>query len=91
MNKAIKFFDKIINSIVIIFFIICLGIGGYAVYDAYYVYNDANIPSNIKKLEPDENSDFSLSSLKEINEDICGWIKIENTNINYAIVIVKDN
>ena len=91
MNKTIKFFDKIINSIVIIFFIICLGIGGYAVYDAYYVYNDANIPSNIKKLKPDENNKFSLSSLQEINEDICGWIRLDDTNINYAITIGKDN
>lgn len=91
LNKLIIFIDKIVNLIVIILFIIALAFGSYAIYDAYQVYDSANIPSNIAKFKPTEKEQFSLDSLKDINEDICGWIRIDGTNIDYAIVQGKDN
>lgn len=89
--KLIKFADKILNVIVylclIIVFLFCL----YALFDTIKVYLRASNDS-ISSLKPnDEDPIESLNSLKQINEDVCGWITIDDTNIDYPIVIGENN
>ncbi len=91
LDIIIKFIDKLINLLVVLILIIALAFGGYAIYDAYCVYDDANLPNSISKYKPTDNGNFSLEKLKEQNEDICGWIKIDDTNIDYVVVQGKDN
>ena len=65
---------------------------GYALYDAYATYQKAELSDEILQYKPEENEKFSLESIqKEINEDICGWIRLDGTNIDYPMVIGKDN
>ena len=93
VNKLIKKIDNLINQITITFFVMFLIFGAYALFDAYTVKNTAKLSSQVLMLKPDENSEeqFSLKPLQEINPDICAWIKIEGTSIDYPIVIGKDN
>ena len=92
INWLVDLFDKIINNIVIIILVILLFYSGYALYDAYATYQKAELTDDILQYKPEENEKFSLESIqKEINEDICGWIRIDNTNIDYPMVIGKDN
>ena len=44
---------------------------------------------NNDKEEIEEN-DIDISKLYEINNDIVGWIKIDDTNINYPVMQTKD-
>ena len=52
--------------------------------------DDVFIESNIEK-DNKEKETIDWNKLLEINEDIIGWIKIENTNINYPILQDNDN
>lgn len=46
----------------------------------------------IKENNSDNTSiDINFNSLKEINNDIVGWIYIENTSVNYPVVQASDN
>lgn len=47
------------------------------------------IIENVKPEENNENIDIDLKQLYEINNDLVGWLKIENTNINYPVVKSK--
>lgn len=92
INLLVYLIDKIINNIVIVVLVILLFYSGYALYDAYATYQKAELTEDVLQYKPEENEKFSLESIqKEINEDICGWIRIDNTNIDYPIVIGKDN
>ncbi len=93
IDKIIKKVDDIINLIAIAFFIIFLLFGLYAFFDAFIVYDSAKLSNDIIKLRPPDNitKEFSLEPLKEINSDICGWLRINDTNIDYPVVIGKDN
>lgn len=51
----------------------------------YQKINNSNIKL-IKQIITKEKSDIDWAKLEEINKDIIGWIKIENTNINYPIL-----
>ena len=57
--------------------------------------NSKNIIVNLAKevIIEEQNDEESIdwNKLKTINEDIIGWIKIENTNINYPIPQDNDN
>ena len=92
INLLVYLIDKIVNNIVIIVLVILLFYSGYALYDAYATYQKAELTEDVLQYKPEENEKFSLESIqKEINEDICGWIRIDNTNIDYPMVIGKDN
>lgn len=54
--------------------------------DVENIRNDND--SNINKIF--ENP-IDFKALKEVNEDVVGWIRIENTEIDYPIVQSKDN
>ena len=92
INSIIKIIDKLINFITTIFFILVILIGLYAIYDSYYMKDQAKLSDDILSLRPDEqDDDFSLAYLQDINSDICAWIRIDDTNIDYPVVIGKDN
>ena len=92
INWLVNLFDKLINNIVLVILVILLFYSGYALYDAYATYQKAELTDEILQYKPEENEKFSLESIqKEINEDICGWIRLDGTNIDYPMVIGKDN
>jgi sortase, srtB family len=68
----------------------------YKIYQGYSVYRDeANVKSQMSVYSPNfSNSEISTDPLAEaqkINSDICAWIKIDDTNIDYPIVQSNDN
>lgn len=90
-QKIINFSNSIINLIIITFLIIAILFSGYAIVDAYAVYDNANLSNVILDLKPDDNNNSSIPKLQELNPDICGWITINNTSIDYPVVIGVDN
>ena len=89
--KLVRTADKILNFVIyfclIVVFIFCL----YALFDTIKIYFNAS-SNNVSVLKPSvEDPQESLKSLKAINEDICGWITIDDTNIDYPIVRGANN
>lgn len=93
LNKIINKIDEFISLITILFFFIILLFGTYALIDAYTVYDNAKLSDEILIERPTEEADeeFSLKPLQEINSDICAWLRIDGTNIDYPVVIGKSN
>lgn len=55
---------------------------------------DTKLKKSIIKVDKDvieEKEDIDFIKLKEINDEIIGWINISNTNIDYPLVIHNDN
>ncbi|HHV39176.1 MAG TPA: class B sortase [Tepidimicrobium sp.] len=72
----------IVSSIIIIDYLISSSKSKYTYREISSIYNKD------KNLMEDENS---IEKLKDINEDIMGWISIPGTNIDYPVVQGKDN
>lgn len=45
----------------------------------------------VNKVEEKEENTINIKELYEINNDIVGWIQIDNTNMNYPVMQTKDN
>ena len=93
LNKFLELFNSLINLITMLFFSVLILFGLYAFYDSFHIVNGAKLPQEILTLRPNkkEEKSFSLAELQNINKDICGWITIDNTSIDYPLVIGKNN
>ena len=95
--KIIKFIDHILNFIVFSFFTLSILFALYALYDVYAVYEDTELDGEILKYKPTVNEyglledNFSIDDLQKINKDIVGWVRIDDTNIDYPILAGLDN
>lgn len=85
----------------IIVFIIILSVVSYILIKDFLEYKKSS-DSSIELLETvmteekddekeKEKTNIDWNKLEDINKDIIGWIKIENTNINYPILKDDDN
>lgn len=85
-------FEQTIDTITMAIFFILFFLGAYALLDVHLVNQDANIDEEIASLAPDSASDeINFSELKAINPEIIGWIRLDDTSIDYPIVQGKDN
>ena len=63
LKKSIKIVDKLINFVMIVFFLLLMLIGGYAIYDSYRVYDDSRLGDEIIELRPKIEDGFSILPL----------------------------
>ena len=92
MNKGgEKNIQKKFLQILIILFIIIIIISSYFLIKDIFEYQKSKKSSIelIKQIYIKEETKIDWKELEEINKDIIGWIKIDDTNINYPIL--KDN
>lgn len=45
-----------------------------------------NVDTEIEKSEEESSNKYNLENIAKINSDVVGWIKIENTNIDYPVM-----
>ena len=76
-----KILNKIVNVVLILIIFICI----YNISEKLIEYNKADNSYEKIRVEKEE------ENLYDKYEDYRGWIKIDNTNINYPIVQGKDN
>lgn len=92
--NASKFFLKAANSlvtaVVALFLILAAAYSGYALWDNAQVYGAVDdIQSQLLKLKPDpeqKDGGASFEELRKINPDVCGWITLDHTKIDYPIL-----
>ena len=91
ISRIIIILDKLITGSVVLILAVSMLFAIYAIYDVYVVYDKAELPEEILEYRPSNEEKLSIKELKDINPDICGWIRIDGTNMDYPIVIGKDN
>ena len=97
-RRSSSLMKKIINIAIIILLI------GNILISSYYIYKDLKqnkeqentfkeligIVEKDEQYENEKEKHIELSNLYKINNDFVGWLKIENTNINYPVMQTKD-
>ncbi len=82
------FISKIVKLILTSALLIIIFISTYALYDSYQIYDSVKIEEYLEEIVE---KDSSSKELFNINKNIVGYIKIDNTSINYPILKGKDN
>ena len=91
-NRVRSFFERLLDLVTMSLFVILLFIGLYAFYDARHVVDSGELSDDILAIAPsEENDSFDLAEMQKINNEIIGWIKIDDTHIDYPIMQSTDN
>ena len=80
----IYYIDKLFNKIILVLIIIVMFLGLYSLYDSYPIYDEIKNTEKVKIYNPINNSEYA-------NEHIIGWLKIDNTIIDYPVMQGSDN
>jgi sortase B len=86
--------SRILNIVIAISLVVACLYSGYALWDNWQIYNGAKLDSDLLKYKPNTDGDYSgltLSELQKINPDVCAWLTVDGTNIDYPVVQGEDN
>lgn len=95
-----KTLNKLLDIVTAILIIMLLLFGAYSVADIVSLFNEAKTPDVVMQYKPTFSKDkekqakelsLSFSELQAINPDVCAWITIDHTEIDYPIVIGESN
>lgn len=90
-KKIVGYLESVIDTVTAAVFFLLFALGVYALLDTHMVNKSAEVDEEIAALAPDDESTVDFSELKAVNPEIIGWIKINDTNINYPIMQTTDN
>ena len=94
MKKTAKFIVKIIDHMVnltaLLLVLMTMFLSCYMLWDSNQVYQAADA-KNYEAYIPTEKHTKSFEELQKINPDIIGWIRVNDTNINYPLLQAEDD
>lgn len=93
--KLARFGDRLISLIAAGLIMLLLLYGGYSLWDTAMLYRGAFLSNDLLEFKPAETGDPysnpTLEELQAINPDVCAWLTIDGTHIDYPVVIGEDN
>ncbi len=80
--------NRVLSVIVGILILVMLLYGGYSLWDTVMLYQGAFVSSDLLKYKPSsEKTDGpTFAELAALNPDVCGWLTIDDTHIDYPVV-----
>lgn len=94
MKKTAKFIvrmiDHMVNLTALLLILIVMFLSCYMLWDSNQVYQAADA-KNYEAYIPTEKHTKSFEELQKINPDIIGWIRVNDTNINYPMLQAEDD
>lgn len=90
LTKFIKRLTNSLDYLVLIFSLLILAIGTFALYDSHLLLETAS-SEEYASYKPDSTNSLSYQELRNKNKDVVGWLEIYGTKIDYPIVQGKDN
>ena len=88
--KLARACDRLVSLLAAGLILLMLLYGGYSLWDTAMVFNGAFLSSDLLQFKPaagDPDSNPTLAELQAINPDVLGWLTIDDTHIDYPVVI----
>ena len=92
-RRLVRRCDKVLNIAAGLLLILMLLYAGYALWDTWQIYHGAGLSDEIERYKPDgkDPGNPSLEELQAINPDVCAWVTVDDTGIDYPVLQGEDN
>ena len=91
LYKVLKFFDDVTSALVAVMLALLAVYAGYALWDNRQVYAAAEeVQASLLTLKPQEGG-VPFAELRAVNADVCAWVTLDGTGVDYPVVQGKDN
>ena len=96
-NRLLRILNALVSLVVGLTLVLAGAYSAYALWDNSRVYAAAeNVQADMLRLKPavapdGEDDGASFSELRAINRDVCAWLTLDNTKIDYPVLQGEDN
>ena len=95
-KEILKILNRIVDLAVMLALTIALSYSAYALWDNSRIYAQAeNVQADMLRMKPksssSEDTKASFEELREINPDVCAWLTLCGTNIDYPVLQGADD
>lgn len=103
--KLLKILNRLVDAVIIILLLLLSLYAGYCLWDNNQIYSAVDdikiqleaikpqVPQSVDLADEEERLQYneSFTQLNEINPDICAWLTLDGTSIDYPVVQGSDN
>lgn len=93
-RKFLKAANSLVSAVVVLFLTVAGAYSAYALWDNAQVYAAVDdVQSELLKIKPDmeEDGGASFEELRTINPDVCAWLTLDHTEIDYPVLQGESN
>lgn len=86
--------DRVLTAFLALVLAVILLYAGYALWDTWRIYDSASVDPSLLQYKPSlelEDDGAGFAELLALNPDVCAWLTVEGTNIDYPVVQGEDN
>jgi sortase B len=87
--------DRVLNTAIALVLIVTLLFGCFSLWDTWNIYHNAGVDPELLKYKPNASGEDTpnptLEDLQKINKDVCAWLTVDDTNIDYPVVQGESN
>ena len=90
----LKTANSLLSAVIVLFLVVAGAYSAYALWDNMQVYASVDdIQSQLLKYKPTPGEDNgpTFEKLRAINPDVCAWITLDGTKIDYPVLQGEDN
>lgn len=94
LGGAVRIGNALLDLTATVMMLILLFYGAYCLWDNYNINRAAFAADGLMRYKPAVQEDGSAPTMEELrtlNDDVCAWITVDNTNIDYPVVQGTDN
>lgn len=89
---AARWADRLLTALMAVVLILIFLYACFALWDTWRIYDGAGVEESLLKYKPELMKETEgLEELMKINPDVCAWLTVEDTKIDYPVVRGKDN
>jgi sortase B len=93
-GTMIRAANHLVNAGIALLLLIAFLYSGYGLWDTWQIYESAGLDQVLLTYKPVQTTDLenpTLSELQSLNSDVCAWLTVDGTNIDYPIVRGESN
>ena len=83
-RRVVRSLGTLLNRALVVILCLPLAMGCYALWDSHQVYERANV-DQWQPYKPTEPEPLSFWELQRINPEVCAWLSVYGTNIDYPV------
>lgn len=92
IKRIVRLADKGLNCVIWCMILVLLLYSGLGLWDTYCIYIDAGNNTMVYQYKPSgEGENPTLLQLRELNSDVCAWLTVDDTKIDYPVVQGETN
>ena len=94
IGRTARIFNRIVGFLGSLLIVVMLLYGGYSLWSNIVINHRAFVSDELLKYKPtsdDGDNELSFEELREINPDVVAWLTVDDTNIDYPVVIGEND